>query len=443
MKKLRLAVTGLRQAGKTVFLTSLINFLLGNGMKDSAVFRRHGVTLRAKELPLPGEGTAQRFSYEDYIEGFKQHPPRWPQRTKELSEFHLLVHMRSRRRRTKEYRLELVDYPGEQLIDLPMVNKTYEEWSDERAIEARVGIREEMSRPYRQACEQLAESPPAEAGIKKQAAEQYRHYLLEGKRAGLHYLQPSGMLTEQSAQDERLNFCPLPRKIRERAGGAAAEYAAKYEAYKREYLTNFARVMMRCSHQVVLVDVLNILKSGVEAFNDARRCFDSILEVYRYKKRYGRLIDLLAGLLFFRVSINRVSFVATKADQATRANRNNLRALLEELVCSRHEYLRYDTAAGVGFFFAAAHRSTQDKIKEYNGRELSVLMGRHAEKGPDEERLYYPGEVPPEWPEQWDPQEQAYRFGDFLPRALPGRDGAMFDNINLDEVLWYMLGDHK
>ena len=118
-----------------------------------------------------------------------------------------------------------------------------------------------------------------------------------------------------------------------------------------------------------------------------------------------------------------------------------MKALVEELVCDKYEYLKYDTRSKVGFFYAAANRSTQDKIKEYNGRELSVLLGRHAENNPKEERLYYPGEVPGEWPEDWDPQEKAYRFPDFLPRLLPGREGAVFEDINLDEVLWYIFGE--
>ncbi|MCP4710346.1 MAG: YcjX family protein, partial [Planctomycetes bacterium] len=152
MKKVRLAVTGLRQSGKTVFLTSLIGYLLGGGTKHSELFRRHGVTISAKKLPVAGiEG---RFSVEKYMNDFRYEPPKWPERTQELSEFHLLLQMRNQRR-AKEVKLELVDYPGERIIDLPMGGKSFEVWSDETAVEATVGVRAELSRDWREKCDGL------------------------------------------------------------------------------------------------------------------------------------------------------------------------------------------------------------------------------------------------------------------------------------------------
>jgi len=435
MKKVRLAVTGLRQSGKTVFLTSLIGYLLGGGTRQSDLFRRHGVSITAKKLPVSGiEG---RFSVEKYMNDFRYEPPKWPERTQEMSEFHLLLQVRNQRW-VKEVKLELVDYPGERIVDLPMADKGFEAWSDEMSVEATVGVRAALSGAWRAKCDSLVAG-----GEAKEVVAAYREYLVGCKGKGLHFLQPSMMLLDLAGGGAQVGFCPLPKKVREAKPLVAEDFARQYEGYKQRYLGDFGREVVRCSHQIVLVDVLDILKKGVDVYNDAKKCFDCLLDIYRYKKRYHWLVDLVAGLVWNRGRVSRVAFVATKADQATRANRNNMKALVEELVCDKYEYLKYDTRSKVGFFYAAANRSTQDKIKEYNGRELSVLLGRHAESHPKEERLYYPGEVPGEWPEDWDPQEQAYRFPDFLPRLLPGREGAVFEDINLDEVVWYIFGEKK
>jgi len=444
MKKLRLAVTGLRQAGKTVFLTSMINFLLENGSKHSALFRRKGLMVSAKELPP--DSSVARFPYEDYLGRFKKKPPEWPEPTNELTEFHLKLILRKGNRRTKEYGLELVDYPGERIMDLPLWGKTYESWSDETDRESACGIRGHLRREFRQSCMTLSDSSPKNAAQKKSAVECYKDYLSKCKNKGLNFLQPSKMLLEDSGA-ENLTFCPLPRKVRKSAPSIAAEFKKEYKAYKKRNIRNFAREITICSRQIVLVDILQILKNGVHVYNDARKCFDSILDMYRYKKKHSWFMNLIVrSFPFKKVNIDRVAFVATKADQATRNNRQNMKALLEKLVERKHDYLKYDRDANVGFFFAAAHRSTKDikvnlkGIWREQGKSVSALAGR-LKKDPGKEREIFPGEMPDEWPGEWNPEEKAYRFSDFAPRVLPARNGAIFDHINLDEVLLYMFED--
>jgi len=441
MKKLRLAVTGLCQAGKTVFLTSMINFLLENGSKHSAQFRGKGLMVSAKELPP--DPSVDRFPYEDYLRGFKKKPPQWPEHTNKLSEFHMKLRLPKSGRRSKEYRLELVDYPGERIIDLTLSESNYETWSDDMTRELTVVIRESLSREFREACEALSNGSKENAAHKKVAIGEYKHYLLKCKKKGLNFLQPSKMLLENS-EDKNLAFCPLPKKVRENAPSIAAEFKEKYEAYKLKHLESFAKEVTKCSRQIVLVDVLQILKNGVDVYNDARKCFDSILDIYRYKKMHSWFMDFIVRLSpFKKVSIERVAFVATKADQATRANRQNMRALLKELVAKKRADLLSSRKANVRFFFGAAHRSTKDKKGTWReqGKSVSGLAGRRKNKDTDQERFIFPGEVPDEWPSEWEAGEEAYRFPDFLPRALPARDGAIFDHVNLDEVLLYMFED--
>ena len=92
--------------------------------------------------------------------------------------------------------------------------------------------------------------------------------------------------------------------------------------------------------------------------------------------------------------------------------------------------------------FCAALRATDDAVKQYDGRDLSCLRGFREDRAPEKEGPWFPGEVPPEWPEDaWDPEESQYAFPDFLPRRLPMRDGAVFPHINLDKVFWHVVED--
>ena len=204
----------------------------------------------------------------------------------------------------------------------------------------------------------------------------------------------------------------------------------------------FFRTAARCSRQIVLVDVMRVLRRGVHSYNDTRRSLRRVLDAYGYAEQRHplsplRLLDL------FATKVDRVLFVATKADQCTKATRGNLRYLLEELV----EPKRRELAVGLPdgrprVTFCAAHRSTEDAAKEFEGRQLSCLRGHRADKAADKDGPWFPGEIPPAWPDdQWDPEQSQFIFPDFLPARLPMRDGALAPHINLDKVFWHTVED--
>ena len=441
MNKLRLGVTGLSGAGKTIFLMSMINFLLESGSRHSDLFKKRKLRLSAKKIPVdPDSGL---FPYEEYLENFKLGSPKWPEHTTKLNEFHLVFRLtREGRKKSKEFKLELADYPGEQLLDLPLLGKTYEQWSDETVAYMSKGAKLKISQQFRQACDKLPKCSGTEFSARKLIIDEYMTYLRQCKAKGLTYLQPSMMILENSDEKNFYNtaFCPLPKNIRLRTQDFTKKLKKQYAQYKSKHVYDFAKQIQKCSRQIVLVDVLQILKNGIDSYNDAKYCLNTILDTYKYRKNYGWLLNLVLKRFPIKIGIDRVSFVATKADQATRANRHNMKALLEDLVDKKHDYL-LTTAAPARFHFAASNRCTEDKRKLYEGREISVLLGRHSQNEADREKLYYPGEVPSMWPEQWNPQKAAYRFPNFLPKSIPLRDGASFDRINLDEILLHIFGD--
>jgi predicted YcjX-like family ATPase len=442
MKTLRVAVTGLRRAGKTVFLTSLINHLLDGSEETLPAFRDEAVAFSA--APLPRRDGTTAFPYLQYLDELRSRTPSWPARTAEVTEFPLALTVRNlRNHRARTVALELVDYPGERLLDLPLLSMPYGEWSDQVLQEARVGLRKGLSGPWLERCAMTPCGADSGSDADVAAVEQYAAYLRACREQGLSYLQPSAMLLEDGqGRESRFRFCPLPDSVRRTAPKLVEEYELRYEEYVRSYVRPFFRTAARCSRQIVLVDVMRVLRRGVHSYNDTRRSLRRVLDAYGYAEQRHplsplRLLDL------FATKVDRVLFVATKADQCTKATRGNLRYLLEELVEPKRRELAVELPAGrPRVTFCAAHRSTEDAAKEFEGRQLSCLRGFRADKAPDRDGPWFPGEVPPAWPDdQWDPEQSQFIFPDFLPARLPMRDGAIAPHINLDKVFWHTIED--
>jgi predicted YcjX-like family ATPase len=391
--------------------------------------------------PRPGH---VHFPYHRYLDELRQEEPRWPERTWEVSHFRLALTLRNlRRKKTHELLLEFVDYSGERLLDMPLLKRDYDLWSDEVIREAETGLKKELSGEWRERCEAIKPEATVEDAAVVSTVEEYEKYLGECRKRGLTFLQPAAVLLEHiGVRAESPGFSPVPADVQQRAPEVAREFRRRYDAYVHDQVKPFFREVGRCSRQIVLVDVLRVLREGVYSYNDTRRSVRQILDAYAYARmRHAlspmRLVDL------FSERIDRVVFVASKADQSTRATRGNLRMLLEDLVDQKRRQLVTTLPHGrPRVMFCAANRSTEDAYKQFDGRELSCLRGIREDGPADRDGPWFPGEVPPEWPDDaWDPDEEQFRFPNFTPRRLPMRDAAVIRHINLDRVFHYMIED--
>src|SRR6185369_7770207 len=102
----RLGVTGLSRAGKTVFITALI----------------HVRTLIEER--------------------------RWPNSTVDISELRLVIDYQRQNGADRSLTIDIVDYPGEWLLDLPLLNKSFEQWSAESLALSREGPRVKLAGPW-------------------------------------------------------------------------------------------------------------------------------------------------------------------------------------------------------------------------------------------------------------------------------------------------------
>src|SRR3954452_14397670 len=123
----RLGVTGLSRAGKTVFITALIHGLIRGGRFPIFEPFATGRIARARLQPQPDDAVP-RFDYETHIRTLIEER-RWPNSTTDISELRLVIEFQRGNGAERTLTLDIVDYPGEWLLDLPLLNKSYEEWA--------------------------------------------------------------------------------------------------------------------------------------------------------------------------------------------------------------------------------------------------------------------------------------------------------------------------
>ena len=85
----RLGVTGLSRAGKTVFITALVHALT-EGTASPALMPHRLPGFRAFLEPQPDDDIP-RFAYEQHLDALAGDPPQWPRSTRQLSQLRITM----------------------------------------------------------------------------------------------------------------------------------------------------------------------------------------------------------------------------------------------------------------------------------------------------------------------------------------------------------------
>ena len=142
----RLGVTGLSRAGKTVFITALIHGLTRGGRFPVFEPYATGRIARARLEPQPDDAVP-RFDYENHVRTLIEER-RWPSSTTDISELRLVIDYQRQNGADRTLTIDIVDYPGEWLLDLPLLNKSFEQWSAESLALSREGPRAKLAAPW-------------------------------------------------------------------------------------------------------------------------------------------------------------------------------------------------------------------------------------------------------------------------------------------------------
>ena len=185
----RVGVTGLSRAGKTVFITALIHGLTRGGRFPVFEPFATGRIARARLEPQPDDAVP-RFDYENHLRSLVAER-RWPNSTVDISELRLVIEYQRQNGADRTLTLDIVDYPGEWLLDLPLLNKTYEQWSRES-----LALSRERARAH------LAAQWHAQLATLNASAHEDEQAALAGARLFIDYL--------RACRDERFAMSLLP-----------------------------------------------------------------------------------------------------------------------------------------------------------------------------------------------------------------------------------------
>ena len=445
-RTLRLGVTGLSRAGKTVFIAALVHALTEGGALPA--FRAHsgGRITRVRLAPQP-DADVPRFQVEEHIDAIARER-RWPSSTRAIAQVRLVVEYEDRRGRARRLALDIVDYPGEWLLDLPLLTMDFRAFSREASELSALPLRAPLAAEWLALARSLDPTRPADETRIEALHAAYARYLRrcrEEERA-LSSLPPGRFLMPGDLDGSpAMTFAPLP-DLPERAprGSLAATMAARYEAYLDVVVRPFFRDhFARLDRQVVLVDVLQALNAGPESVADLRRALGGILSGFHT----GRLNPLAR---VFARRIDRVVLCATKADHLHRDDHDRLEAVVAALAADAFD-ARGAREVGLARAALAAVRATREARGE-GPDPLPLIVGTPMEGERIDGRSFdgttqtaiFPGDLPR------DPRavlredlSGSIRFVRFRPPALErGPDGALrMPHIRLDRVLEHVLGD--
>ncbi len=453
---IRLGVTGLSRAGKTVFISSLVHNLLHGGRLPLFEPLHSGRISNVRLEPQPDDAIP-RFQYEDHIEALVRERV-WPDSTRAISELRLTFDYQSESGWSRlvspgRLSIDIVDYPGEWLLDLPLLKQDYRTFSERTVALAQTGIRAELSREWLALSAATDMDAPADEMTARRLFEAFAAYLRACKadERSLSTLPPGRFLMPGDLEGSpALTFAPLPNlpETPAKPGSLRAMMERRYEAYKSVVVKPFFREhFARLDRQIVLVDALQAISRGPEAVADLERAMQDVLECFRPGS--GSLLSALAGR-----RIDRVLVAATKADHLHHEGHDRLEAVTRRLV--ERAVARAGLAgAGIDVMAIASVRATREATVRQNGETLPVITGTpmagETINGDtfdgNRKTAIFPGDLP-EKPESLfealesnsQPLINAVRF---RPPELPEVNGTRIalPHIRLDRALQFLLGD--
>ena len=426
---LRLGVTGLSRAGKTVFITALVHNLLHGGrlplFRAAADGRLSGAALE----PQPDDAVP-RFDYEAHVKTLVEERL-WPSSTRRVSELRLTLEFDSASLFARAFgrgrlHLDIVDYPGEWLLDLPLLTKTYADWSAETLARAARGPHAGLAAAWLAATGAVDPTTPEDEATARRLADLFTDYL-RAARADAHALSalPPGrfLMPGDLEGSPALTFAPLPLVGATAAKSLAAMMERRFEAYKDVVVRPFFRDhFARLDRQIVLVDALQALNAGPEAVADLAEALTDILACFRPGKT-----SWLASILTRR--IDRIVFAATKADHLHRSSHDRLERILRRLVADAMERATF-AGADVDVVALAAVRATREAMIDHAGERLPAILGlplpgetlAGEDLDPNAELALFPGDLPADPDSLFAPPESTHEIAESSREARPDSD---------------------
>ena len=439
---IRLGVTGLSRAGKTVFITALVANLMNRGRMPQLIAAQSGAIRTAYLQPQPDD-TLPRFDFENYLGQLTAPAPTWPEGTRQISELRLSLKVQptgilSSFSGPRTVHIDIVDYPGEWLVDLGLLDLSYAEWS--KAAIARAEGRLNGA-AFLADLGGVDADTELDEGQAKALAASFTGHLNASHEAGYSDCTPGRfLLPGDLAGSPVLTFAPLAEFAGKR-GSLGREFERRFESYKRNVVKPFFRDhFAKIDRQIVLVDVLGAIHAGPRAVDNLRSAMAAILGAFR-PGRNAFLTRLFQGR-----KVEKILFAATKADHLHHSQHGQLTAITEALLRDAKDRADFAGATTAAMSIASLRATVEETLAHRDG-PLDVVRGRLLETG--KQAAFYPGKLPSDpahllgparaGAESW--LDQDYAIMNFAPAPLELRPGDGPPHIRLDKAAQFLIGD--
>jgi len=458
---LRLGVTGLSRAGKTVFISALIHNLLNGGRLPLLEAQRSGriKSVRLEEQP---DDAVPRFQYEDHIRALVE-KRLWPDSTRAISELRLTIEYESASAWTRllsagKLSIDIVDYPGEWLMDLPLLEQDFRTFSEHAATLARSGRRAALGERWLKLAGSIAADAQADEMLARDLSVEFTAYLKACKedKHSFSALAPGRFLMPGDLEGSpALTFAPLVNfaEGRPSRGSLAAMMERRFEAYKTHVVKPFFKEhFARLDRQIVLTDTLQALNRGPEALADLENALADVLGSFRPGTN-----SWLST--FFTRRIDKVLVAATKADHLHHESHDRLEALTRRIVERAVDKIGRSGAA-IDVIALASIRATREAVVTRDGETLPVIVGTPITGEEINGEIFdgkrktaiFPGDLPDKTDVYFsaaDPENTAAELPHinivrFRPPEIEETGGGIklsLPHIRLDRALQFLIGD--
>lgn len=424
--RLRVGVTGLSRAGKTTFITSLINQLENH---QRGLLARRPPFDRLEAVRWQRDGVEQAFAYLDALQALSDNPARWPSSTTDLSRVVIDLRFRQtgllrRVQPSRSLRIEILDYPGEWLLDLPLLELDYGQWCEQMRDWLELEPRRGLAGPLRDRLLAIDPQAPLDASLLQQLRRDWTDFLQRSRsEAGLSRNQPGRFLLPGSGiAAEMLLFVPLLAGNRHTATGAGswwAECEARFRYYRDFVVKGFYdEHFSRLDRQILLVDMLSPMDAGQAALSDLKGALEAVLQSFRYGRNS-------LWRRFWQPRISRLAVCATKVDQVSAEQQRAVQQCLEDLLTDSLSDVRHGGVEVRGFPLAAVRATRQEGDALVAGLQGQTGWVR-----------YQPGSIPTHLPldlQVAGPELLELRPPPGLHRNEP------FPHYRMDELLGWLL----
>ncbi len=386
---LRLGVTGLSRAGKTVFITALVRNLLTGGRLPFFAAQAQGRIRRAYLEPQPDDAVP-RFPYEEHLARLGSDPPTWPEGTKRISQLRVTVEydtakwFRSVAGKVaggqlgpSKLHIDIIDYPGEWIVDLALLELDFARWSEQALAQARTPHRAAAAKAFLAFIDTVDPLTTDAEPAAMIGAKHFTQYLSTARASEptLSVLTPGRFLMPGDLEGSPLlTFFPLPQLPQSRAAPPARSTLAsllnrRFESYKAQVVKPFFRDhFARLDRQIVLMDALAALNQGPAGLQDLSTAMGTVLSAFRPGEN-----TWVSSI--FRPRIDRILFAATKADHLNRQSHDRLEALMRALA-DRAIARAEGAGADIKVLALAALRSTREaEAKSGTDDALPCIIG--------------------------------------------------------------------